>query len=141
MDSSQIVESYKFSDVVKLWSRERLVHEVLVSKELVKGIVAEGLRFQSTDPAWINSGEPLRGYPYVGYASLADHKPIIIRASVLEHLLSVMRSDVDPQLLLLTDEFVTKNDFRHWLVRTGSPLPSFWFGTNERAASKQHVTT
>jgi hypothetical protein len=133
--SAVIVESFRFADVVRLWARERLVHEVLVSKELVKGIVAEGLRFQSADPAWVSPNEPFRGYPYVGFVSLAEEKPIVIRASALEHLLSVMRSAIDPSPALLTDEVVTKGDFRQWLVRTGRPLPAFWYGAHERAAA------
>ena len=32
---------------------------------------------------------------------------------------------------MLGDEFVGKDDFREWLVRTGQALPAFWFDVAE----------
>jgi hypothetical protein len=132
MQLGQLVESYKFSDLVEHWARERLVHPVLVGRELAQGVIAEGLRLQSVDPKWVKSSEAFRGYPYIGYVSLDGHKPICIRATALEHLLAVMRQAADVDKALLAEEFVSRNEFRLWLVRTGRLLPAFWFGSEER---------
>ena len=126
------VARFKFGDIVHHWGRERLVHDVLISRELAKGIIREGLRFQSVDPKWTKSSESFRGYPLVGYSAFQDVPPIMIRAEALEHLLRVERESTDPELLTLHSEYVTKDDFRKWLVRTGKPLPEFWFGADER---------
>lgn len=126
------IESFKFADVVKRWGRERLVHELIVARELARGIIREGLRFQSVDPKWTKSSTSFRGYPLVGYSARQDLPPILIRAEALEHLLAVEREASDPDSSLLRDEFVTKNDFRNWLVKTGRPMPFFWFGAEER---------
>lgn len=132
IDSGQMVEGYKFADIVRLWGRERLVHEVIVARELARGIIQEGLRFQSINPKWVKSSAEFRRYPYVGYVAREGGKPAIIRAETLEHLLGVMREAVDPDLRLLSEEFVTKSDFRDWLVHAGRPLPAFWFDEHER---------
>ena len=126
------IESFRFADIVKHWGRERLVHDVVVARELARGIIREGLRFQSVDPKWTKSTEPFRGYPLVGYSARQDLPPIIIRAEALEHLLRVEREAIDPDFLTLYPECVTKDDFRKWLVHTGRPLPRFWFGSEER---------
>ncbi len=125
------VERFKFRDIVQHWGRERLVHDVIVSQELAKGIVREGLRFQSVDPKWTKSTEVLHGYPLIGYSAYQHTPPILIRAEVLEHLLGVERKSTDVDLSLLHSEFVTKNDFRKWLIGTGRVLPRFWFGPDE----------
>jgi hypothetical protein len=135
MLDSQIVESYKFWDVVSFWGRERLVHEVIVARELARGIVRDGLRFQSSNPQWLKSSGELKGYPYIGYTAVQGEKPLILRAETLEHLLGVMRETVDPSKIILTNEYVTKTDFRKWLVRTGQSLPVFWFADTERMVS------
>jgi hypothetical protein len=127
MESTQLVDSYKFRDVVQLWARERMVHEVVVSHELVKGIVVEGLRFQSLDPMWAKTSETFRGYPFVGFSAREGSPPIVIRAAALEHLLIVMREGIDPSLTLLSDEFVSKGDFADWLLRMHRAKPKFWF--------------
>ena len=69
MTPSQMVESYKFWDVVTLWARERLEHEIVVARALARGVVVDGLRFQSVDPRWVKQDQSLSGYPYVGYVS------------------------------------------------------------------------
>jgi hypothetical protein len=135
-DFSEAVESYKFGDIVRLWGRERLVHEVIVGRELVKGIVQEGLRLQSVHPKWTKSSTEFRCYPYVGYVAREGDKPMIIRAETLEHLLKVMREAIDPDLRFLAEEFMTKTDFRNWLVYTGRTLPVFWFGEGEISPGK-----
>lgn len=114
--------------------RERLVHEGIIAHELVSGVSREGLRFQSVNPRWIKASATFRGYPLVGYSARQNLPPIIIRAasSLPEHLLAVEREARDPDLILLRDEFVTKDDFRNWLVHAGKPMPAFWFGTEER---------
>jgi hypothetical protein len=129
-------ESIKFADLVALWARERLVHEVLVARELAHGIVVEGLRFQSTDPTRLHASEAFRGYPFVGYCAREGAKPVILRADALEHLLAVMRAASDPSTELLADTRVTRLDFRHWLIHTGRPLPAFWFGPEERFSDR-----
>lgn len=137
MQDSQLVESYKFFDVMQLWARERLVHEVLVSQELARGFVSEGLRFQSVDPKWLTAQETFRGQPYVGYVALPGDKPVCIRAPALEHLLAVARAAADPDRSLLSEEYVSRGDFQRWLVHTGRPFPAFWFGAEERAVEAQ----
>ena len=126
------IESFKFADIVKHWARERLVHEVIVGRELARGVTRDGLRFNSVDPKWTKPATELRGSPLVGFSARQDHPPILIRAIALEHLLAVEREAVDADLYLLSDELVTKNDFRKWLVKTGRPFPQFWFGPEER---------
>lgn len=128
------VESFKFKDIVRHWGRERLVHEVLVFRELAQGIIREGLKFQSVDPKWTKATEAFRGYPLVGYSSFQGLPPILIRAEALEHLLAVERDAAEPDLGILHAEYVTKADFRQWLVSTGRAYPAFWFGGHERYA-------
>ena len=128
------VDSFRFADVVKHWARERLVHEVLIGRELARGIIRQGLRFNSVDPKWTQSSIELRGSPLVGFSARQGTPPILLRAIALEHLLAVEREAVDPDLYLLSDEIVTRNDFRVWLVKTGRPLARFWFGPEERSS-------
>lgn len=131
-----LVESYKFADIAQLWGRERLAHEVVVSRELAKGAIAEGLKIQSANARWVKASETLRGEPYVGLVSAQNEKPALIRATALEHLLAIARGAVDPNPVLLSEEFVSKDDFRKWLVRTGQSLPAFWFDQSERPAAQ-----
>ena len=121
------IESYKFWDVVELWGKEQLVHELLVAKKLAIGVVKEGLRFQSTNPKWLSSETELMSYPYVGYAAHPGEKPVILKAEVLEHLLSVASDKTEASKQLLQNEIVTKHDFKSWLVKTGQSFPEFWF--------------
>ncbi len=134
METFYEVERFKFSDIVTHWGRERLVHDVLVARELARGIIREGLRFQSVDPKWTKPTETFRGYPLVGYSARQGLPPIMIRAEALEHLLSVERESKDPEMRVLHSEYVTKDDFREWFVHTGRSLPAFWFGQEERYA-------
>jgi hypothetical protein len=126
------VESFKFADVMRHWARERLVHEVTVGRELARGVIRDGLRFQSVDPHWTKPTVVLRGEPLVGYTARPDLLPVLVCAEALEHLLAVSREAMDPDLRLLGDEYVTKAAFRDWLVHTGRPLPAFWFASTER---------
>lgn len=128
------IDSFRFYDVVRHWGRERLVHEVIVARELARGIVREGLRFQSVDPKWTKSSEVLRGYPLVGYSARHGLPPVLLRAEALEHLLAVEREAVDPNPVILWDEQVSRSDFRQWLVLTGRAMPKFWYGPQERHA-------
>lgn len=131
MDTGPFVESYRFRDVVTLWGRERLEHEVLVARLLATGFIKEGLRLHSRDPRWL-SGDAgqveLRGYPYVGYAPLPGQAPVVIRASALEHLLAIVNSGREPDLQLLHEEFITRVEFREWLEHRQEDLPRFWYG-------------
>lgn len=126
------VDSFKFADIAAIWGRERLEHEVVIGRELAHGIIHEGLRFQSISPKWVKSSESFRGSPLVGFSVRQDLPPVLLRADALEHLLRVARNAVDPDKSILTDEFVTKDDFRNWLVHTGRALPEFWFDSSER---------
>ncbi len=132
MTPSQMVESYKFWDVVTLWARERLEHEIVVARALARGVVIDGLRVQSVDPRWVKQDQSLSGYPYVGYVAAPGGIPVLLRAETLEHLLSVARSAAEPRAALLGSEFVMRSDFLHWLLATSQPLPEFWFSPEER---------
>ncbi len=127
------IESYKFWDIVELWGRERLEHDVVIAKELAIGIIKDGLKFQSADPNWLKPTEELLSYPYVGYSAVPGEKAIIIKAEVLEHLLAVSLNKQDASKLILQDEAVTKTDFTAWLVRTGQSFPNFWFSSEKQA--------
>ncbi len=126
------VESFKFGDIARIWARERLEHEVVIGRELAQGVVYEGLRFQSINPRWVKSTEPFRGSPLVGFSAHQDLPPVLLRADALEHLLRIARDAVDPDISILSDEYVLKDDFRKWLVHTGRALPGFWFDSGER---------
>jgi hypothetical protein len=126
------IDSYKFWDIVELWGRERLVHDIVISRELAAGIIKEGLKFQSTDPCWLKSSEELLSYPYVGYSAVPGEEPIIIKAEVLEHLLAVSRNKKNASKFILRDEVVSRTDFEAWLIRTSQPLPCFWFSNNKK---------
>ena len=121
------IESYKFWDVVELWGKEQLVHEILIARRLAVGVVKEGLRFQSTNPKWLSSETELMSYPYVGYSAHPGEKPVILKAEVLEHLLSVAAENIEASKQLLQNEIITKHEFKSWLVKTGQSFPVFWF--------------
>lgn len=126
------VDSFKFGDIVRHWARERLVHEVLVGRELARGVVREGLRLNSVNPHWTDPATEFRGSPLVGFAARPGQLPVILRTVALEHLLAVDRQALDADPALLSDEVVARADFRLWLVKTGRSLPAFWFGADER---------
>ena len=132
MEPGQLVETYKFWDVTSLWAHERLENELVVARALARGIVVDGLRFQSIDPRWIKSDRSLSGYPYIGYAAIPDAPPVLLRAEALEHLLAVVRQAAVPSREILAPEFVARSDFRAWLNLTEQALPSFWFTNEER---------
>ncbi len=131
MEINTQVESYKFWDIVKLWGRETLEHDVIIARKLAQGVIKKGLKFQSTNPKWLNSTEELLSYPYIGYTSIATEGPIIIKAGVLAHLINVAEETAEPSELVLQDEVVLKNDFKKWLVRTGQAFPKFWYASDE----------
>ena len=128
----QLVETYKFWDVAALWAAERLESEVVVARALARGVIVDGLRFQSADPKWVTADRSLTGYPYVGYAAVPDAPPVLLRVEALEHLLSVVRRAAAPSREVLHAEFVRREDFYAWLGRTRQPLPSFWFSDEDR---------
>jgi hypothetical protein len=132
MQPSQLVESYKFWDVAALWAAERLENEVVIARALARGVIVDGLRFQSTDSRWLRSDRSLTGCPYVGYAANPDKPPVLLRAEALEHLLSVVRQATVPSRETPSVEFVGREDFRAWLGATKQALPSFWFSDAER---------
>lgn len=126
------VDSFKFADIVEHWSRERLVHALVIGRELAKGVINENLRFQSVNPKWVKATESLRGEPLIGYSANQGLPPIMIRSSALEHLLAVERNLIEPDLRKLLAERVTRDDFRHWLVHSGRPMPAFWYEPAQR---------
>jgi hypothetical protein len=132
MKPGQIVESYKFWDIAPLWASERLENELVIARAMAKGIIVDGLRFQSVDPRWLKANRSLTGYPYVGFAANPENPPVLLRAEALEHLLSVVRQGTVPSRDVLTEEFVRRDDFKAWLSATKQPLPSFWFTDAER---------
>ena len=46
------VERFKFGAIVKHEARARLVHEVLIARDLARGVGHEGLRLHSVDLEW-----------------------------------------------------------------------------------------
>ena len=124
---SQLVESYRFWEVVTQWAQDRLQHEHVLARVLAQGVVRGGLRVQSVDPRWKDVGTfELRG-PLVGYVARDGMLPIFIRLSALNHLRAVVERAVVPDPHLLAEEFVTKQDFGAWLAHEGLEKPSFWF--------------
>ncbi len=132
MSLSQQVESYTFWDVVTLWARESLEHEEIVSRALARGIVQDGLRFQSIDPRWAKNEElDFNGDPYVGFVAKPGQQMVVLRAEALEHLLTIVRTAKKPSRKKLKEEFVLKEDFKKWIKQTGQQLPSFWFSDKD----------
>ncbi len=129
------VESYRFGDVVRLWARERLAHEITVARALARAVVCDGLRLQSIDARWLESNATagqarpveFRGYPYVGYAARPEGQLSVLRISALNHLLDVVVRGKEPDLRSLFEEFIMREDFRAWLLGQHLPLPEFWF--------------
>jgi hypothetical protein len=136
MEVGHHVESYRFSEVVVLWARERLEHEIIIARRLATGFVKGGLRIHSRDPRWL-SGSPgkveLLGYPLVGYSPVLGESPVIIRANALEHLLAVVNSGREPDLSLLHEEFILRNEFLPWLKKNDLTPPRFWYSPVEMA--------
>lgn len=125
---SRHVDSYRFWEVVAQWARERLQHEHVVARVLAKGVVRDGLRVQSVDPRWLNVGSfELRGAPLVGYVAREGDLPVFLRAGALGHLRDMVERAAVPDPALLADEFMTKQDFHAWLIRSHILPPSFWF--------------
>lgn len=125
-----LIETYRFADVVSLWARERLEHEVIVSRLLARAVICDGLRLQSVDGRWANEpgkATQFRGYPYVGYTARPGSAMSILRASVLDHLFAIVERDEEPDLKRLHEEFIDRSDFREWLIQKDLPLPRFWF--------------
>lgn len=125
----QVVESYRFRDVVSLWGRERLEHEVLVARCLASAFASGELRLQCADDRWLG-GEAgqvvLRGEPLVGYCPLPDEPPMLLRADALAHLLALAREQQDPDYALLHEAFIRRADFLRWTARRGLDAPAFW---------------
>ena len=129
------IESYKFWDVVTLWSKEQLEPEEIVARALAKAVIRDGLRLQSTDIRWEKGASlELRGQPFVGFCAAPGSELSVLRAEALEHLLAVVRHARRPSRTVLTDEFITKDDFRRWLRDTRQEPPAFWFARSEGAA-------
>ena len=127
---SQLIETYRFPDVVTLWARERLENDAIVARALARAVICDGLRLQSVDERWVNTpGRAIEflGYPYVGYTARPNGAMSILRASALEHLFAIVERGNEPSLGKLHEEFIDRNDFREWLQKNGLPLPRFWY--------------
>jgi hypothetical protein len=130
MSASQLVESYRFWDVVTLWARESLEHEEIVARALARGVIRDGLRFLSIDPQWAKSNKAeleFFGYPYVGYCAKPNQPIIVLRVKTLEHLLAIVERAEPPLAAVLYELFVSRTDFATWLDETNQSLPKFWF--------------
>lgn len=128
------VESYRFWDVVVLWARETLQHEVVVARALANAVVSGGLRVQSIDPAWRKvSTLELRGSPLIRFMPRPGVNPVLIRSTALQHLKAIVHEALEPNPQLVHDEFIVKQDFKAWVQRSGLTLPSFWFAVSEHA--------
>ena len=126
MALSNNVESYKFWDVVTLWARELLEHEDIAASALARGIIRDGLKFQSIDTRWGDKKEiEFKGDPFVGFAAKPGNAVMVLRADVLEHLLAIVRAAKKPSRKILKNEFVLKADFKEWIEDSGQTLPSF----------------
>jgi hypothetical protein len=135
MPARHQVESYKFWDVVTLWAKEQLEAEEVVARALAKAVIRDGLRLQSTDIRWAKGAVlELNGQPFVGFYAAPGSELSVLRAEALEHLLAVVRQARRPSRTVLTDEFITKDDFRRWLRATRQQPPAFWFARSEGAA-------
>ena len=126
------IESFKFWDIVTLWARVELDSEELVARALAKGVIRDGLRLNSTDLRWIK-GKPsalaLNGQPYVGFCARPGGDLCVLRSEALDHLLAVVRQARRPSRKALHQEFILREDFRHWLRATKQRLPAFWFSS------------
>ena len=115
-----------------MWAADIEENESVIARALVNGIVRDGLRFQSIDSKKLKYDNEFRGNPYVGYCAMTWHKPIILRAETLEHFLVVFRTGAEPSREIIRDEFVSKSDFRTWLLATEQKPPPFWYSLDER---------
>jgi hypothetical protein len=129
---TQFVETYRFWDVVSLWARDRLEHEDIVARALAQAVILDGLKVQSVDPRWVKGNDDhieFKGYPYVGFRAKPDAPMCLLRADALEHLLSIVRKADVPSREQLSEEFISREDFRAWVNEKNIALPHFWFGT------------
>ena len=88
-DPAQLVERNRFSGVVKSWTREQLVHEIVVLRELARGAVKGGLRYQGISPKWVTPPKSFRRDPHVGYVgerAKANEQPMVVGLGGLSHL-------------------------------------------------------
>ncbi len=136
MNLGHKIESHRFWDVVTLWAKEKLVHEILVARGLATAIIREGLILHSVDPRWLNDSGwrlgnskkfVLRGTPYVGYDPIGCGEMMILKVETLEHLLGIVNSAREPDKRKFSDEFIFRSDFARWLIWSGESWPQFWF--------------
>ena len=129
MRLSPHVESYPFWEVAARWAAERGEDVPVVARAMARGVMQEGLRVQSVDSRWSKPGTfDLRGSPRVGYVAVEGVLPIFIRASALAHLRGIVERGAAPDPQALAEEFLTKQDFRAWLVQWDIARPKFWYG-------------
>ncbi len=126
---SQLVATYRFWDVVRLWARERLEHEEIVARALACAVVRDGLRLQSLDARWVNDIKhnlQLKGKPYVGFCATPQGSMSILRETALVHLLAILHQAETPSERKLSEEFITREDFLLWCEQAGVESPKFW---------------
>ena len=126
---SQLVESYRFWDVVRLWARERLESEEIVACALARAVVCDGLSLQSLDARWVTSPNQhleLKFHPYVGFCAMPQGPVCILRAAALDHLMAIIHRAEIPSQERLAEEFILRKDFHAWCQRAGVESPKFW---------------
>ena len=136
MPLSQLVETYKFWDVVTLWANEHTDREDTIARALAKAVICNGLPLNSVDKRWPKGDRgksELRGYPYVGYRAIQGGEMVVLRVEALEHLLAIVRRAETPSRIILSHEFILREDFAQWLGSVEQPLPSFWFPESSSA--------
>jgi len=134
---SQLVESYRLADVVRLWARERLEHEEIVTRALARAVISDGLKMQSIDARWEAGGGAQKiafnGQPYVGFCAKPNASMCVLPSSALDHLLAIIHRAETPSLQKLSEEFLIREDFRDWCNEAGLTLPSFWFSDSSES--------
>lgn len=134
MSLSQLVESYRFWEVVTHWARESLEHEETVARALARAVICDGLVLNSVDKRWPRGDRDsmeLKGYPYVGYSPVPGDELMVLRADALSHLLSIVQKAESPSREILSEEFIVRENFKRWLVIAGQTFPAFWFSSSE----------
>lgn len=132
---SQLVESYRFWDVVRLWARERLESEEIVARAMARAVVCDGLNLQSLDARWVtrpHQNLELKCHPYVGFCATPQSSMCIVRAAALDHLLAIIHRAETPSPQKLAEEFILRKDFLAWCQRAGVESPRFWSAGDER---------
>lgn len=136
MALTELVETYKFWEVVSMWAEEINADEDIVARVLAKAVVREGLILNSIDPQTLkdkkNPNMELRGEPYIGYSSSKGNGMMVLNKEALAHLTAIVGKAEKPNPALLIHEFFNKENFKRWLEQAEQELPVFWFGSPKK---------